>query len=207
MFFGSVDLGLGYAGAGYNVYVPVGYGLVNYLDKDLLEQLTVEPKIDILLDDLILNVNAKYLKREYKPRIYKIMDDSSYGAGVGAYYLSGKDFVYLKLKYENFSADSIQSLFVDKDLFTAVTGVNYNFADLLVSRLDYRYRKGLYDDNALLKSEKREDDYHQFELKLSHYLNEKLELFASNRYVKNKSNNISTDYTKNITMFGLSANY
>lgn len=207
MFFGSVDMGVGYAGGGYNVYVPVGYGLVNYLDENLLKQFTIEPKIDILLDDLILNINAKYLTRNYRPNRYKIMDDSSYGGGLGAYYLSGKDFVYLKLKYENFSADDVQSLYVDKDLYTVVTGVNYNFADLIVSRLDYRYRKGLYDDYALLKSEKREDDYHQFELKFSHYLNEKLELFISNRYVKNKSNNISTDYTKNITMFGLSANY
>jgi opacity protein-like surface antigen len=207
MLFSSIDLGVGYAGDGYNIYMPVGYGFVNYLDENLLDQISFEPRVDISLDDLILNINTKYVQRNYKPSMYKIMDERSYAVGAGAYYLSGIDFTYFNFKYEKFSADDAQSLFIDKDLLTFVLGVNYNISDILVTRLDYRYRLGLYDDEVVAKSEKREDSYNQIELKLSHFIDENMELYLSNRYAKNSSNNISTDYTKNISMFGLSVNY
>jgi len=207
MFVGGIDLGLGYSGDGYSVHVPLGYDRIHYLDVDMLGQFRIEPKLNITLDNIIINANLKYSKRSYKQSLHKGMNDTSYGIGSGLYYLFGKNFAYVNLKYETFSSDNtLHSLYIDRDTITASIGLNYNLSNSLVSRIDYRYRLGSYDDKATL-TDKREDDYNQFELKLSHYLNEKLELYISDRYIKNNSNYTQSDYSKNIAMFGLSVNY
>ncbi len=207
MFLADVGVGIGYAKNFYNIYIPMSYRVVNYLDEDLLRQIKFEPKIDISFGKSIVNMNLKYAQRSYKPSIYKIMDDSSYGIGGGFYYFSGMDFLYVKFSHENFSAENSRSIYIDRDMFTLSGGVNYGFYDRLVSRLGYKHRIGLYDDNSLSENEKREDNYRQIELKLSYYLKREMELYVSNKVIDNSSNNDSTDYTKNVVMFGLSANY
>ena len=207
MLLAGLDLGLGYSGDGYSVHVPLGYDRIHYLDVDMLGQFRLEPKVNITFDNIIINANLKYSKRSYKQDIHKGMNDTSYGIGSGLYYLLGKNFAYINLKYETFSSDeTLHSLYIDRDTVTASIGLNYNISDSIVSRIDYRYRLSSYDDLATL-TEKREDDYNQFELKLSYYLDEKLELYISDRYIKNNSNYTQSDYSKNIAMFGLSVNY
>jgi len=206
MFVGGLDIGAGYAGDGYSVYVPIGYSFIQYLDVNMLDQISLAPKINFIIDDLIINTNVKYAQRKYKQSEHKSMDDTSFGLGAELFYLMGKDFSYVNFLYESFSADNNGSSYIDRDAITLSAGINHNFSKDIVTKFDYRYRKGLYDDDVA-SGEKREDDYHQFEFKASHYLEEKLELYFSDRYVLNKSNYSESDYTKNIAMFGLSLNY
>ena len=203
----GLNLGLGYSGDGYTFYMPVGYDKVNYLDVDLLNQIRVAPKFDIALtNDFILNVNAKYAQRSYH-QARRGMDDSSFGAGVGLYYLFDDNYAFLNTKYETFSSSEANHYsYIDKDMITIKTGFNYNPIDWLTTKFNYRYRKGNYDDTDG-GSKKRDDNYHQVELKLSHYLSDGLELFISESYVKNFSNFAPAKYSKNIAMFGISANY
>ena len=208
MLVAGLDMGLGYAGDNYTFYIPIGYDTIHYLDVNMLSQLRLEPKVNITLDDMIVNVNAKYSSRSYKQTIHKGMDDTSFGFGSGLYYLIGKDFAYINFKYENFSSDkTLHNQYIDKNMITSSIGLNYNVNDFLVSRFDYRFRLGSYDDVVLDTNDKRKDNYNQFEVKLSHFLDEKQELYISNRYVKNSSNYADADYTKNIVMFGISVNY
>jgi len=213
MLTGGLEAGVGYAGNGYTVYLPVAYDRVNYLDTDLLSQLSIKPYMNYTLSkDFILNINVRYTDRSYNEEKYTGMADSSFGGGLGLYYLFGKNFVYGNILYEEFSSsESIHFSFIDKQMFTLSLGVNYNLASWLVSRLDYRYRNGSYDDSSDLRdpsiTTSRSDDYNQVELKFSHYFANHYELYLSNRYVNNSSNYIPAKYTKNITMFGISANY
>ena len=210
MLVGGLKFGMGYVGDGYTLYVPVGYDAVRYLRVDLLNQISVKPTLNVYLNkDVILNVNVKYAKRSYDDK-YKGMGDTSYGIGAGFYYLFDKNYLYINGSYEKFSSDkSAHYSYIDKDMLTFSLGVNYNLTDWLVSKLDYRYRKGLYDDGItkLVGSDEREDDYNQVELKLSHYFAKNFELFVSDRYAKNSSNYAPAKYNKNIAMFGLSVNY
>lgn len=213
MLVGSVDAGFGYAKSGYSLYLPFGYDRVNYLDRDLLGQIRVTPRVNITLNkDLILNINAKYASRRYQDIKYKGMDDTLYGGGIGLYYLFDKNFAYLNLMYEDFrSSQKEKYYFIDKSMMTLSLGANYNVKDWFVLRADYRYRGGSYDDSSdLLNSnnrDKRADSYNQVELKISHYFAQNYELFISDRYIKNSSNYIPAEYSKNIFMFGISANY
>ncbi len=213
MFLGGIELGVGYAGSGYTLYMPVGYNRVNYLETDLLEQIKVAPKLNIVVNNsFILNINAKYSLKSYKEENYKGMDDSSYGVGLGAYYIFDKNYAYIQSNYEKFSSEEeLHYFYIDKKLVRASLGINYNMSDWLVTKLEYRYRNTDYDDSNDLKNisstKEREDNYNQIELKLSHFIADNFEIFISNKYIKNSSNYLPARYSKNIALLGISANY
>ena len=203
MFVGSLRAGVGYVGSNYTLYLPLEYTYIHYLEVSLLTQISIHPKANISLSkDLILNLNAKYSSRDYSESKYRGMNDSSYGGGVGFYYLFSKNYLYTTLLYEHFnSSEDVHLLYIDKSMLTFTTGVNYEISPWLVGKLDYRYRRGEYKDRS------RDDNYNQVTLKLSHFFTKNYELFISGRYGKNSSNYIPAKYTKNIAMFGLRANY
>ena len=209
LFLGSLEVGAGYAGDGYTVYVPLNYDTVNYLDKDLLSQYRVDPRMNLLISsNFIVNLNLRYAKRDYTDTVDEARNDSTMGVGFGLYYLFDKDFVYFNAKYEMYEADDSSAVkFIDKDMMTASLGVNYNLTPWLVSRLDYRYRSGSYDDDIDTKAEARSDTYSQVEIKFSHYFMDNFEVYISDRYATNSSNYVPAEYSKNIVMLGLGMNY
>jgi len=213
MFIIGAEGGLGYAGGIYTIYLPVGYDKINYLDVNLMSQVKLQPKINITLNnDYILNLNAKYSIKNYQEPKYKGMDDESISGGLGFYYLFGKNFTYLNGAYETYSSrDDNPFVFIDKDILTLSMGVNYHINDLFVTNVNYKYRAVKYDDMSdqinLSDNSKRADDYNQVELKFSYYFKKYYSAYVSNRYIKNSSNYIPGEYKKNITMFGIRANY
>ena len=212
MFAGDLGAGVGYSGSNYTFYLPLSYSYVHYLEVSLFSEVSLAPRANISLSkNLILNINAKYSSRSYSEAKYKGMGDSSYGGGLGVYYLFSKNYLYANLLYEDFSStEPIHFSYIDKSMLTFSTGVNYEVASFLMAKLDYRYRKGSYAESNSLRvpsDTKREDSYNQVELKLSHFFTKHYELFVSERYAKNSSNSIPAKYTKNIAMIGLSANY
>ncbi|MCW8837207.1 MAG: CDC27 family protein, partial [Thiovulaceae bacterium] len=202
MFIGTLDFGLGYRGDGYNIFIPIGIDKVDYLDTSLMQQYKIEPRIDVKLEnDYIFHFNVAYKQRVYNDSEYKAMNDSSYTLGSGLYYLMDKDFIYVNLKYENFSSEkTLSALFIDKQMLTFSAGINYSLYEWLNARLNYRYRDATYDDA-------RDDTYNQIELKVSHFFKDKYELFISDRQVDNSSDYVPANYSKNIAMFGLSMSY
>jgi len=213
MAVASGEVGIGYAGNGYTLYIPVGYDRVHYLEADMLSQIRVAPKVNVVLDkDIIVNFNMKYSSRSYNQKKFEPLADNSFGFGAGVYYLFGKDFIYANLFMENFSSKKyIHNTYLDKDMLTASIGLNYNPTDWLVSRLDYKFRNGKYSDRSNLKdpteTDTRSDNFNQIEIKFSHYFAKNYEVYISDRYAKNSSNYVMANYTKNIAMFGISANY
>lgn len=213
LFIGTIEAGGGFMGNNYSIYLPISYDRVNYLEKDLLYQISFAPKANISLSDkFILNLNTIFTKRTYTQDIDKTRDDTTLGVGFGLYYLFEKNLIYLHTKYENFSSmQSEYAKFVNKDLITASMGVKYNVADLFVSTIDYRVRYGIYEDNigslANPDSSKRSDTYQQAEVKLAHNYTDSIELYISDRYAKNSSNYLPSEYNKNIVMLGLSLKY
>ena len=212
MFVGNLSSGVGYTGGNYTLYLPVDLSYVNYLDVSLLTQMSLQPRVNISLsEDFILNINAKYSIRDYGEGIYKRMSDSNYGAGAGMYYLFSKNYLYATALYEEFSSiEQEAAVYIDKSMLTFTTGVNYELPSGLIGKLDYRFRQGFYADSSdLLHASivRRTDSYNQVELKLSYFFAEHYELYVSDRYAQNSSNYIPAEYTKNIAMFGLSANY
>ncbi len=212
LFVGDVSAGIGYARSRYTLYLPVDLSYVNYLEVSLLTQVNLQPRINISLSkNFILNLNVKYSNRDYGEANYKGMSDSSYGGGVGIYYLFSKNYLYATALYEDFSStEAIHYSYIDKSMLTFTTGINYELSSWLTGKLDYRFRQGSYDDSSDLlhsSTEKRQDNYNQVELKLSHFFTKHYELYFSDRYGNNSSNYVPGEYTKNIAMFGLSANY
>ena len=196
------SLGAGFVGNGYDVYIPLGYDSINYLDQSLLSQIKLQPRVNYTLsNEMILSGEFSYIKRSYASD-FKDRDDTSFGLGGAIYYLLDKDFVYAKVKYDTFSADnSTAGIYVDKSVFTSSLGVNYNLAQWLVMKADYRFRLGSYTDND------RSDFFNQLEVKFSHYFAKMYEAYVSNAYAKNSSDISTFEYDKNVFMFGIAMNY
>ena len=209
----GASAGLGYSGRAYTFYMPIVYNSIHYLERNLLNEIQLIPKMNVKIqENLFLHFNVQYTQRSYSNSQDRGMDDSSYGIGTGIYYLFSKNFIYANITLENFSStDDIHYAYLDKDMLTASLGMSYHLNDWLVTRVDYRYRDGNYEDVSDLKdptvTTKRRDDYHQVEVKFSHFFAKQYELFVSDRYVNNSSNYAPAKYTKNIAMFGISANY
>ena len=205
LFLGGLSVGAGYAGDGYNIYIPIGYDSINYLEKNLFTQIKLQPRINyILSNELIFSGDLNYVARSYTTDDnLNNRDDNTYGLGMGAYYLLGKDFIYLKAKYENSSADIdvVGVEYVDKTALSMSLGANYNLVSWLVVKADYRFRLGSYDDND------RSDKFNQVGIKFSHYFAKMFEAYVSDTYAKNSSNISDKEYTKNIFMFGIALNY
>ncbi len=210
LFVGSLEAGVGYRAGKYSFYMPLAYDRVNYYEKDLLGQVRLTPKVNMAIDKSnIVSASLKYTSKSYVGDTFKGFNDTSYGLGTGYYYLFDKNFTYINLKYDVSSAEEKNHYYyVDKSVITLSTGINYNLLDLLVTKLDYKYQNRAYDDGLRRNpTKKREDEYHKIELKLSHYVMDKIELFISAQYIENSSNYVPAEYSKNITMLGLSANY
>lgn len=210
LLFAGLSGGFGYSDSGLSIYVPFGYDYVHYLDKSLLSQLKVKPVLNYTMSsDFIVNFNLSYIQRRYSNTADIARNDSSYGIGTGLYYIFGKNFVYLNAKYDDFSKEQSSSTakYIDKSYLTSNVGINYNLTSWLVTRADYRFRLGSYEDGIRTSSEKRSDSYNQVEVKFSHYFKKHYELFLKDRYVKNNSNLDTFTYKKNILLFGYSANY
>ncbi len=209
LFAFSVGAGMGYHRDSYDVYLPVTYSRVHFLDRDLLQSVSIDPRINFALSQaFILNANARYTQRSYIEEIDERRNDTVVGGGLGLYWLFARDFAYFKVNLDSYSAEFSDSLlFTNKDTMTASFGVNYHVLDWFITRFDYRYRSAEYDDAADADSDERSDDYHQAEFKVSRMFLDSLEGSLLYRYVRNDSNYALAEYDKSIFMLGLQYNY
>lgn len=213
LFLGSVAVNTGYIGNAFTINIPVSYDRINYLEKDLVQQFTSNPRVNIKLNNrLTFNLGLIYTKRVYIDQVNKSKNDMTVGNVFGLYYFLNDGFVYANIKYVDYLADEkIYAKFVNKNMITTSLGVSYKPLQWLTSRFDYRYRSASYGDNigttTNLDSTKRNDTYHQIEVKLSHYFLDNYELYISDRYEKNISNYVPVEYSKNVVMLGLGLKY
>ena len=206
---GSVDIGPGYSEGAYDVYLPVSYRRFHYLDRDFLESVSFDPRINIALSaSYILNLNARYTQRTYLDEADKNRDDSVAGIGAGLYWFLDDNFAYINTNYDNYSAKYSESLpFTDKETMRISMGVNYYVIDWFFARLDYSYRYAKYEDHVKDSEDERRDRYNQLEMKVSRMISDTLEASLLYRYSQNNSNYAAMEYDKDVVMLGLQYNY
>ncbi len=209
LFALSANIGLGYSNDVYDAFLPISYGHINYLDRDLLESVSIDPRINFILSkSFIGNINARYTQRNYLEEVDKNRDDTVTGIGLGLYWLFDKNFAYISTNYDNYSAEYSDSLrFTDKETTRVAMGINYNVEEWFIARLDYRYRHAKYDDSIEGDGDKRSDDYHQAEFKVSRMFTDTMEASLLYRYSENNSNYELTEYDKDVVMLGIKYNF
>jgi len=209
VFAASAKLGLGYRGDAFDMYLPVKYGRMHYLERDFLETIGFEPRVNITFSEsLIGNINARYTERSYLDKADKNRDDTIIGYGGGLYWMFDKNFAYLTSNYDDYEAENSKSLlFTDKETFNLSAGVNYNVNDLFITRLGYRYRYTLYGDFLPDGNKQRNDYYNQGEVKVSRIFLDTMEGSLLYRYSTNRSNYELAEYDKDVVLFGLQYNY
>jgi len=204
MLVGGLSAGAGYAGDGYDFYLPLGYNTIHYLNKNLLSTINIKPRLNYTIsDELILNAQLSLASHTYtKKDNLNNRDDRAIGGSGGVYYLMGNDYVFANVKYESFSAtSSVVGSFVDRNILSTTAGINYNLTSWLVTKANYRFNMGSYDTQS------RSDKFNQLDIKFSHYFAELFEVYLMDTYSKNSSNLSAYEYTKNIFLFGLALNY
>jgi hypothetical protein len=209
LFAVSANIGLGYSNDLYDAFLPISYGHIHYLDRDLLESVSVDPRINFAFSkSFIGNINARYTQRSYLEEADRNRDDSVTGIGLGLYWLFEKNFAYISTNYDNYSAKYSDSLrFTNKETTRVAMGINYNVEEWFIARFDYRYRYAKYDDSIEGSGDKRSDDYHQTEYKVSRMLTDTMEASLLYRYSKNNSNYELAEYDKDIVMLGIKYNF
>ena len=206
---GSLELGIGYMWGDKDIYLPLSYNGINYLNQDLLEQYRFAPTIFMPIHkDIFLDITLLYSKNDYIPKTDDIKDDETFGLAVGTYYLFGKHYVYHNLKYEHRRAshDTPQH-YISADFLTASIGAKYYFNSSFLANFDYRFRYGSYDSPVGLSNTSRDDNFYQIDLKLSYLFSKELAFYLNNSYSQNISNFVPSEYEKNSILFGAAYQY
>ncbi|WP_309496451.1 surface lipoprotein assembly modifier [Sulfurovum sp.] len=203
LFAGVANAGFGYKNDVYDLYVPLRYSRVYYLNRDLMESIGVNPNLDFVVSkSLIANFSARYTERNFIEENDQLMNDSVWGAGAGLYWISGEHLAFFKVKYDDYSAEYRDlSQYIEKNAITLSLGGNYQLNDLFTVSGAYQYKNTSYDDVIPLSDEKRSDDYHKLDLKLSAIVMEDVQAILSYSYADNRSNYNISEYDKNIVMF------
>lgn len=209
IFAASAKVGLGYRSEKYDILFPVKYGRLHYLERDFMETVGFEPRINLTLSPTIIGaLNARYTERTYLDQADKNRNDTVSGYGGGLYWLFDKNFAFLTSNYDDYRAQNSESLlFTDKETLKISAGINYDVNNWFIARVGYRYRYTLYGDFLPDGDKQRNDYYNQGELKLSKMFLDTLEASILYRYSTNKSNYDLAEYDKDVVMFGLQYNY
>ena len=208
--YGRLYAGGGYRGEQYSLYIPLFYDRLNYLDRDLLQQVGIRPDLNIQLSNtLVLNINGTYSTRHYLHDDDQDRNDNILSGESGLYWLEDRDMAYIKARFESYSAvDSSPRPFTDKALYYATIGGIYAIPDILDLRMRYQYR---YSDFAYVETltgfGKREDHNHDLQIALERNVLTHLRLQAQYRYITNQSNDTLAEYNKNEILLGLIYNY
>jgi len=209
LFSGIARVGVGYTDERFDLFVPIHYGRLYYLESDLLESVGVKPRVNVALSSLLVgNINARYEKRNYLQEVDKYRDDSVLGAGLGLYWLLSDSVSYLKANYNDYSAEYKGMIpFVEKSAIDLSTGIDYDINDKYTASANLRYRHTSYDDPVTQNGDDRSDDYYKVDLKLSRDLLKDFVGSVSYSYTTNDSNYAPSEYKKHIFMCNLNYKY
>jgi tetratricopeptide (TPR) repeat protein len=209
LFAGEAIAGLGYMNKSYDLFVPVHYGRLHYLENDLLESVGVKPRVNIALtSSLIGNVNARYEKRNYFQEVDKYRDDSVLGAGAGLYWLLSDSVSYVKVNYNDYDAKYKDMIpFVGKSAIELSTGIDYDIDSKYTGGAKLFYRATSYDDPIAQNEDKRSDDFYKADLKLSRDIFKDIVGSVSYSYSFNDSNYAPSEYRKHIIMCNVNYKY
>ena len=209
LFAGLVNTGIGYKGKSYDIFVPLEYSRMYYLEYDLMESIGVKPSMNyVFSSSLVGNINAKYTKRSYLQETDKKRDDSVLGVGMGLYWLLGDNMVYVKADYNEYHAKYSDPLpFVEKSAAGFVTGFIYQIDYKLKASGEYSYRHTSYNDTIPESEDERSDDYHKLGINLSRTITEDMEGSLAYSYTVNESNYYLAEYHKHVIMCNLNYKY
>ena len=211
LFYGRIYAGAGYRRENYTFYLPLFYDRMNYLDKDLLQEYGVRPDFTVrIIKNLFLNINANYTKRQYIQPIDTFRNDQMISGGAGLFWIDNKVIVYIKTRYEDFSAtEELFAAYTNKTRLFAQAGLLYTFADILDVQLDYQYRYEDFEEIVSLDPDdtKRDDSNHDAKATLKYRFTKRLKATGSYHYIKNSSTYKLAEYQKHEMLVGLEYNY
>jgi len=205
---GSFDAGIGYSAQRYSIYLPLVYEKTHYLNTNLYEEFGIKPRFTYLIgDDLLLNLGGKYLRHHYTDGISSDGDRTIRGANIGLYKFFGDDYIYSDIEYTDADARSSNPLPAsDYTYWTFRIGGSYEIYRGIISKLDYRYGHGKYD-NFPITFQKRKDIFNEIHIGLEKEIMPRLAVTADYLYSDNDSNNNIQSYSKQIVSVGIKYTY
>ena len=210
LYDGLGGLGLGYKSDIFTLYIPAIYGRMYYLERDFLEQYGTHPYLNFILSqDLIINLNFKYLQRRFIDSLDKLQDDDVFGGSVGLFWYFNQGFFYAKSGYESYTAQEEISLsFTDKQRMNFDIGISSKL-NAYIFRADYHFAYSNFDDTFELNSieEERSDTYNRIDLKAGFMFYKHWSLSLEYSYTNNDSNYKYASFDKNIMMSTLQYSY
>ena len=188
----SVDVGLGYRAGKYNLYFPIAYDRIYYMEQDLLSTIRINPNISLLVNNsLVFDIGLIYSSKSLRIEDYSKINDTIKAMTGALFFTINKDnMLILKTKYEDYSSDKRQIT----NSIVSTNGLPFN----IKTRLSYLYR---YITNDGYNS------YNKLGIQLSYLLKTKYKLSLSSKYIKNSSDDFSKQYSKYILEFGFGMSF
>ena len=208
----TLEAGLGYSLSSYRLYFPFRYDVLYYFDEALLYLYKFNPQLAFAINNKsMVTFSPFYQKRDYFKSKYKSKEASTFGIDIDLIYQKDKTLFEFLVGYTKREADNKSNeKFIDVSFLTLNTKISHKIESFTI-KADYFFRYGNYSDNIgtldIKSSEKREDDFHQFNFGIDYSYSKHLTLFSEFNYVKNNSNYMPTIYNKNIFLAGLKIKY
>jgi len=209
----QIEVGIGYNSDTYRLYLPLRYNNIHYLNKNLLNYYTFNPRLTyVLKENRFLDLTLLYTKRAYQDNNDSIGDARSLGFGVGVYFPLYSNTAHLEARYEKRQpSQDNPSRFTDAYFVHFNASIEHYFTDTMYAEFAYIYRYGKYSDDIgttlLPDPTTRIDRFNQIAITLSYSFNKQYEIYIKDSYARNNSNFTPTKYSKNIIMFGVNFSY
>jgi len=206
--FIAVDAGVGYKFSRSTLTLPLYYKRLNFLQEDLVQEYGLSPKLDITISkSFILTLNTLISKREFMPNSFIPSDFEMWGAGAGGLWIFGRDFIYLKGLYKEFTPSHNEpSIFADKKSYSFSGGGLYNFSKIISSKINYLFRQNGYS-NVFIDNTKRHDTHHALSLSINYRLSKHYKAIALYKNSANFTNYEFANYRKQLVELAIQYNY
>jgi len=195
----KLSAGLGYSEDNINVYFPLVYDRIHYLQRDLVQSFGLEPSIVLdLSDGYYTALNLSYVKKDYIQSSDNIRNNTVYGIGMSLYRSFDKYYYFTELGYEKSLASETVLSFIDRNKYEVDLGLSYEFNTHYFIDGRYNYAHIKYKDPLFFSEQHRTDRYHKAEVKIRYSLSRFIYLGYGIKYVLNDSNYVPADYDKYI---------
>ncbi len=214
LLVGRGGLGVGYKTDRYELYLPLGYTMVEYLDSHLLDRTTFAPSWLLKLDPQhYIALSGYYQQTRFQNSHYRDQESDTLGGSLSYYHLfSPTTLLKGSVEYTTQEPHHSSAIrYVDLDTLSATLQLKQHLTSHLTLKSHLLTRLRTYEDTigtaTITSSTSREDRLYEGGVTLRYHYREDLSLYLQDHYSLVDSNYLPAEYHKNQVMLGITTHF
>jgi hypothetical protein len=208
-YFGKLYAGPGLKVGDLNLYAPLYYDRMHFLEHDFLQEYGVRPELSWLAtSEVILTLYGDARKQRYLQESYKDADSEVLEGGLQLTWLQSDYYLYIRSSFSDSNPEELQPiLYTEKESWRHRIGLLYRAQADLDIKASYTYRETRYTDSVGQTGLRRYDQNHHVKFILEHPIDRHYRLNLEFNTINNVTNYTLADYSKQTVLIGLQYNY